>query len=115
MPGLHLPRLANNWASSQSVKVTELRTDCALFSQLYIVCQSCDGDLDEFFRHENQPYPPSLSQHGSLRLGTKSDLLTCFSSLCENSVDISTLTVDTYILEGAVIVQCFNRFAVRHF
>ena len=27
--------------------------------------------------HENQPYPPSLSEFGNLRLGKKSDLITC--------------------------------------
>ena len=37
------------------------------------------GDLDEFFVHENQPYPPSLSEFRKLRFGKKSDLLTCIT------------------------------------
>jgi len=47
-----------------------LKSDCSLFSRLYITCQSCKGDLQEFFRHENHPWPPSLSQHGKLRHGS---------------------------------------------
>ena len=34
-----------------------------------------DGNIDEFFEHENQACPPSLSHMGKLRTGTKSDLL----------------------------------------
>jgi len=33
---------------SKSLKVRELKTDCELFSRLYIACQSRNGDLDEF-------------------------------------------------------------------
>ena len=51
------------------------RNDVALFSRHYIGCQTRDGNLEEFFRHENQACPPALSDGESLRLGTKSDLL----------------------------------------
>ena len=87
------------------LKVTELKTDCELFSRLYIACQSRNGDLDEFFRHENQSYPPSILDRGNLRFGTKSDLLRCFSTLVENQKDISEINTDAYVLDGAVIVQ----------
>jgi hypothetical protein len=56
----------------QSVQL--LRADCNLFSRLYVACQNREGNLDEFFRHENQPVPPSLSSEGHIRLGTKSDI-----------------------------------------
>ena len=36
-------------------KLISLKSDCALFSHLYIACQTREGNLDEFFRHENQP------------------------------------------------------------
>ena len=48
-----------------------------MFSRLYIATQHRTGDLDEFFTHENQPYPPSLFEFGNLRFGKKSDLLAC--------------------------------------
>ena len=35
-------------------------------------CQTRDGNLSEFFHHENQAYHPALSDCGNLYLGTKS-------------------------------------------
>ena len=29
-------------------------------------CQTRNGDLERFFEHENQPFPPSLSEYGTL-------------------------------------------------
>ena len=39
--------------SKGSQKLCNLKNDCALFSRLYIACQIRDGNLEEFFRHEN--------------------------------------------------------------
>ena len=36
---------------------------------MYFACQSQDGNLDEFFYHENQACTPSLSLHGKLKAG----------------------------------------------
>ena len=36
-----------------------------------------DGDMDQFFSHENHACPPSLSQEGKLRLGSKADIMLC--------------------------------------
>ena len=87
---------------------TSLKNDCTLFSRLYIACQTRDGDLKEFFKHENQSYPPSLSVHGSLRLGKKSDLLGCLEDLAETSVEAET---DTIILDGAGTAKTFDDYA----
>ena len=45
-------------------KIKVLQNNVALFGQLYIAMQSRDGDLDEFFTHEVQSFPPSLSDFG---------------------------------------------------
>ena len=63
--------------SNTSLLIMSLKNHVSIFSRLYIVCQSRDGNLDKFFHHENQACPPSLSLHGKLRLGNKSDLLQC--------------------------------------
>ena len=42
------------------------KNDTALFSKLYIGCQHRGGDVDEFFKHEHQAFPPSLSDSGKL-------------------------------------------------
>ena len=33
----------------EKMKLQSVKTDCQLFSKLYIGYQSCDGDIDEFF------------------------------------------------------------------
>ena len=89
-------------SSRSSPLVSSLKNDCALFSRLFIACQTRDGDLDNFFRHENHAYPPSLSQFGDLRLGTKSDLVRCLEEMRDSLRDISS--VDVLVLNGSAIV-----------
>ena len=91
--------------SSASLRVSSLKNDVSLFSRLYIACQSRDGNLEEFFRHENQACPPSLSQHGKLRLGTKADLLPCLENLIEQNDNLPALHPDVIILDGAAVVN----------
>jgi len=74
-------------------QVSALRSDCNLFSRLYIATQHGSGDLDEFFMHENQPYPPSLSEFGKLRFGEKSDL---FSAVVRAHPSTTVSTFDSY-------------------
>jgi hypothetical protein len=55
-----------------------MKSDCNLFSQLFIAAQVRDTNLEDFFSHENHTWPPALSLHGRLRLpGNKSELLAC--------------------------------------
>ena len=63
--------------SKASLKLTAVTSDRYLFSRLYIASQQRDGDLEEFFKQETQPYPPSLSEFGNLQFGKKSDLIAC--------------------------------------
>ena len=65
----------------EKMKLQSVKTDCQLFSKLDSGCQSRDGDLDEFFSHENQGSPPSLSDSGKIRSRTKSDLINCMEKL----------------------------------
>ena len=84
-------------------KVASLKSDVHLFSRLYIACQTREGNLDDFFSHENQPFPPSLSEAGKLRSGTKSDLLQCFEDIAPARTQAPEVTC--IILDGAVIAQ----------
>ncbi|KAG7167742.1 putative RNA recognition motif-containing protein 2, partial [Homarus americanus] len=54
---------------------------CELFSWLYIGCETRDGNLEEFFRHEDQACPPALSDGSSICRCMKSDLLACLGDL----------------------------------
>ncbi|CAB4038769.1 Hypothetical predicted protein, partial [Paramuricea clavata] len=44
-------------------------------SRLYVASQVRDGNLDEFFEHENQ------AQNGAMRATKKADLVTCLEDL----------------------------------
>ena len=89
--------------SSKKEEITTLKKSCQLFSKLYIACQVREGNLDNFFRHENQSYPPSISKNGDIRSGTKSDLITCLEEVY--SCTTEPPNVDGMILDGAAIVN----------
>ncbi|MES9879581.1 MAG: hypothetical protein ABW185_01720 [Sedimenticola sp.] len=91
--------------SKSSMQISSMKSDISLFSRLYVGCQTRDGNLNEFFRHENQSAPPSLSQLGKIRLGTKSDLLSCLESCVDVADDIPLPATDVVILDGAAVVN----------
>jgi len=90
-----------------------LKEDCALFSRLYITCQSSDRNLEEFLKFENQPWPSSLSHMGQLREGLKADLVKCLKAVA--TPETEQLTLDAIILDRAVIVQMLPPGTVRTF
>lgn len=97
--------------SKEKAKVAVLKEDCSLLSRLYIVCQIRDGNLEDFFKYENQPWPPSLSDLGQLRGGQKADLLKCLPSTPRDSQPVA----DAVILDGAVVVQMLQPRTARTF
>ena len=76
-------------------------------------CQVRDGDLDSFFRHENQSFPPSLSKFGSLRSGNKSQLLPILEDLAP--VREEPPAVDVLLLDGAAIINILKPGAAKIF
>lgn len=94
-------------------QIDSLKCDVELFSRLYISCQTRDGNLDEFFRHENQACPPSLSTAGKLHLGTKSDMLVCLEGLSETQFIAPTAT--NVVIDGAALVQMLKPGASKTF
>ena len=57
------------------------KNEASLFSRLYISCQNMNNDLNNFFKHGNQPFSCSLSSYGQLRQGKKPDLMGCLELL----------------------------------
>ena len=90
----------------QKAQLAALKSDCGLFSRLYISCQTSDGDIDTFFAHENQSAPPALSIAGKMQSGVKADLLRCLEADLpeQNGVPV----VDATIFDGAALVQMLN-------
>ena len=68
--------------SKSKQKIANLSIERRLYANLYLACQSKDGDLDNFFAHNNHAFPVSISEYGKLRKATsKSDFLQCMESL----------------------------------
>ena len=85
-----------------------MKSDCSLFSRLFIACQSRNGNLDEFFTHENQGCPPSISDQGNLRLPRqKSELASCLQALTspKNAVPANC---EVIIMDGAASVNALK-------
>ena len=99
--------------SSDKLKMASLKSNCSLFLRLYISCQVRDDDLEGFFGHENQSFPPSLSQYGKLRAGTKSDLLSCFEK--NGPAQAQRPSVEALLLDGAAIVNMLKPRASNTF
>jgi len=74
-----------------------------MFSRLYV----------SFFQHEIQAWPPALSDRRRLRLGTKSDLLTCLEDLCLRQIKSADATC--VVLDGATIIQMTKPAAANTF
>jgi len=88
-------------------QISSLKSDCELFSR-FIACQIREGDLDEYFEHENQGCPPSISQNEKLRLpGKKSDLIECIQSLSKTRISAPS-AIDAAIIDGAAAINMLN-------
>lgn len=120
LPLFKKPRPKPN--SKQKKTISALQDNVALFAQLYIAMQNRESDLEEFFKHEVQSYPPSISEFGKLRLPTsKSDLLACLPRPSEQLDPPEHF--QCRILDGAVVVHClpttgaatFNEYADQVF
>ena len=80
---------------------------------MYITCQTREGNLDEFFNHENQACPPSLSNLGKLRHGAKSDLMDSLEKYVEYHDKVPV--TDVVILDGAAIVNMLRPIEAKTF
>ena len=98
--------------NKQKQQLTSLKNNAELFSWLYISCQMRDGDLEEFFCHENKACPPSLSDAGRLSQDTKSNLA-CLEEISEARTGAPSTTA--VVLDGAAIVQILNPAACKNF
>ena len=82
--------------------------------------QHRESDTSVFFKHENHPFPPSLSDGGKLCLGKKSDLL---NILVQDTKKDPPDSFDVKLLDGAAVVHflpctnivTFDEYAERIF
>ena len=97
-----------NTVSEKQEKLMNAKINVALFSRLFIACQLREGDLETFFQHENQAFPPSLSENGHLRPEkSKSDIIACilrddYTHICESP------NVEVKIFDGSALVNMIH-------
>ena len=98
---------------SKTNEIKTLKKSCRLFAQLSIFCQARDGNMEEFFSHENNSYPPSLSKNADLRSTKKSHLLTRLEEVIPATCETST--VECVNLDGAAVVNFLKPTGVETF
>lgn len=98
--------------SSRSTKST-LKDNVNLFSQLFISCQRREYDLIEFFKHENVPFPPSLSNNGQLHETQKVKLTWILASKV-NMPDLEP-AANAIIIDGSALVNALVPRASKTF
>ena len=70
--------------------------------------------MEEFFHHENQSYPPSLSQFGELHSGTKADLLECLQDTYPTPQE-DIPDIDVILLDGAAVINMLKPGTAKTF
>ena len=98
-----------------------LKNDCTLFGRLYIASQCRGGELDDFFSHENLPWPPSISEDGALRV--PNNKATLLNHIIQENQPKPPQHVQCKIFDGAVLVHAippldvatFNEYARKQF
>ena len=92
--------------SKSKEQISSLKDSCALFLKLYISCQVREANLDEFFAHENQTFPPSIATGGIMRNGSKSDLLPLLGKQQDDtSTPDKSPTVRALVIDGAAVIN----------
>ena len=99
--------------SKTQQQITDLKKSNTTFARMYISVHKREGDLDNFFQHENQEHPPSLSHMGQLRQGKKSDLLDCLEKCVPSIQDYPQ--VDVQVFDGPVIIHMLKPGGSRTF
>ena len=93
-------------SSKAKQKIVNLKSDCKLYSRLFIAYEAREGNLEKRFAHENNSFPIAISEHGKLRkCASKSDFLKCLYENEEPSVE--SPKVDMKVIDGAASV-CMN-------
>ena len=89
--------------TTSSGLVSSLKSDSNFFSRLFVASQFRDGNLNDYFSHNNQPCPPPLATRGKLKLGTKSDTVRCLEDAPEKQDDI-TPSIGVLLLDGPAML-----------
>jgi hypothetical protein len=92
-------------SKKNSVASTE-KANTVLVTKMFMSLQSRpEADINDFFKHENRREPPSLSQNGGLRSGTKSAVIGCLPGIPQPGHSLYAKDASNIILDMAVVVH----------
>lgn len=90
-------------------KTAYLRKISDLLYRLYVASQTRDGSIDNYFWHENQMQPSSISDDGTLQKPTnKLNIIDCIQSKYDISFNHSQPFVTVKIFDGAALIHILN-------
>lgn len=85
---------------------------------MYVASQSRTGDVQDFFAHENNSYPPSISEFGKLRKArNKCDIVACLEDCSPEWQQTSSTAAgeSAVIVDGAALVHMLSPGLREHF
>ena len=87
-------------------KLASCKASAAIVTQMFVSLQARpDSNMDEFFMHENSRDPPSLSNKGKLRAGTKSQILGCLPGMPAHGKNATVKQASVVILDMPAVVH----------
>ena len=107
MNKIHLPSNRHKNRNKQD----STKEDMHLLRQLYMTMHVRERNSDRLFEVENADCPPSLSKHGALRSGQKSDLLSCLEVDYLSDFD----EADAKLIDGAHMVHFRPDASIKSF
>ena len=97
-------------------KLGSAKANAALVTKLFLSLQARpEADIDAFFKHENQREPPSLSDRGKLRQGTKSDSIACLPGMPAPGRSKSVKEATVVILDMTAVIHIIKPQRARIF
>ena len=100
MNTIHLPANRHKYRN-KSKHVNSTKENKHLLKQLYMTMHVRARNNDRLFEVENADCPPSLSKHGVIRSGHKSELLSCAEVDCPSDFD----EADAKLIDRALMVH----------
>ena len=89
-----------------SDKLGTAKASTTLVTKLFMSLQARpDTEMQDFFKHENQREPPSLSDQGKLRSGTKSDVLACLPGMPGPGRSPATMNASVVVFDMAAVIH----------
>lgn len=96
---------AKKKSSKAQQQLSSMKSDCPLFSCVFIACQIRNGDLNEFIKHENQACPPSIAEDGHLRIPQQKSNLASSLQLLTTPQREAPTNSEVIVMDGAPLVN----------